>query len=130
MNKYKEDYYILKNKDTEGIFTNKDDNYIQRKNKVQIYRFDDDTLAIQFYTKQFAKNRIKELSAIGIQLTPFQIGDNEITYTFSESDFSTVAEVVKAKKRIKRDLSDEQKETLKLRMQNMRDKMNRNKGLL
>lgn len=129
MNKYKEDYYIYKNKDNQGNFENKDDIYIKAKNKIQIYRFDDSTLAVSFISKGIAKNRIKELSELGVQLTPFQIGDEEKTYTFCESDFPTVSDVVKAKKRIKHDLTDEQRESRKIHMQNMRGKMNKNKVL-
>lgn len=119
MLKYKDDYKVVKNKDKQGNIVNKDDTYIYCRKSVQIYRYNDNTLTVQFNTRQYTKNRIKELSELGIQLTPFQIGDNERTYTFSESDFPTIAEVVKAKKRIKRELTDEQREILSLRMKNI-----------
>jgi hypothetical protein len=123
LNKYKEDFYIYKQKDSDGNYTsNKDDNYIKAKNGIQIYRYNENTLAVQFNSTGIANNRIKELSALGVQLTSFQIGDNESTYKFSESDFPIIADIIKAKKRIKRDLTDEQKEVIKERLKNSRKK--------
>lgn len=123
MYKYKDTYYILRPKDKSGKpTTNKDDNYIPCKKNVQIYRYNADTLAIMFLTNKYTSNRIKELSAQNVYLKPFQIGDNEQTYLFSESDFNKVAEVVKAKKRIKRNLTDEQREVLRQRMKSIRSK--------
>lgn len=75
-----------------------------------------------FLTNKYTSNRIKELSAQNVYLKPFQIGDNEQTYLFSESDFNKVAEVVKAKKRIKRNLTDEQREVLRQRMKSIHSK--------
>lgn len=117
MLKYKNEYKVVKNKDSKDSIVNKDDIYIFCRKGVQIYRYDDNTLAVQFNTRQYCKNRIKDLSELGVQLTPLQIGDNERTYTLKESDLSTVAEVVKSRKR--KVLSDEQKEILSLRMKDI-----------
>jgi hypothetical protein len=123
LNKYKEDYYIYKQKDNNDNYTcNKEDNYIKCKNNIQIYRYNTETLVVQFSSNGVANNRIKELSALGIELTPFQIGDNERTFKFSEDFFPIVADVVKAKKRIKRDLTEEQRKVLKERMKKIHNK--------
>jgi len=122
MLKYKDTYFVDKQKDSTGKpSSNRDDNYIRCKAKVQIYRFNPFTLAIQFNTTGYANNRLKELSAIGIYLKPYQIGDNEQTYLFPESDLNKVADIVKAKKRIKRELTDEQRNVLRDRLANVRN---------
>ncbi len=109
MLKYKDTYYIIKSK-TE----NKDDNYIPcRKSKAQIYRYSSDLLAIQFNSNGITNNRIKELTELGVQLTIIQCGDNERVYTFSEFDLNKVADIVSAKKKIKRELTDEQREIMR-----------------
>jgi hypothetical protein len=114
--KYKDTYYIIKSK-TE----NKLDNYIPcRKSKGQIYRYSSSLLAIQFTSNGIAKNRIKELSEAGVQLTILQHGDNEQVYTFTEVDLDKVAEVVGAKKRVKFNLTEEQREERRTRLQNAR----------
>lgn len=124
MLKYKTQYFVIKQKDSTGaVSTNKDDNYIKCK-KAQIYRYNPSTLAIQFYTNGYANNRLKELSAIGLQLTPFQIGDDEQTYLFSESDLFKIADVVKVKKRVKRNLTDEERNILRDRLVNARKMIN------
>lgn len=117
MLKYKNDYYIIKSNSD-----NKDDNYIPCRKKVQIYRYSSSLLAIQFNSNKYANAKIKELEAIGISLTRIQCGDNEQVYTFLECFLSQVSEVVKAKKRIKRYLSEEQKEELRTRLKNIRNK--------
>lgn len=123
MLKYKNNYYIYKQKDISGNYTsNKYDNFIKCKNNIFIYRFNINTLIVSFQTRGVANNRIKELSILGVNLIPFQIGDDECTYKFNESDFPNVAKVVKAKKRIKRDLTDEQREVLRERLINSRRK--------
>lgn len=112
--KYKENYYIYKVKSE-----NKDDVYILCKKKVQIYRYSSSLLAIQFNSNKYANIKIKELNNNGVQLTILQRGDDEQVYTFYESDFSIVADIVKAKKRVKRDLTDEQRKILSNRIKNI-----------
>ena len=121
MLKYKDTYFIGKVKDSEGkVTSNKDDCYIRCKKNVHIFRYNSDTLSVMFWTNKYTNNRIKELSDVNIQLKPFQIGDNEQVYLFSESDLTKVADVVMAKKRIKRNLTEEQREVLRERIMNAR----------
>ena len=120
MLKYKDTYFVARQKDSTGKPSiNKDDCYIRCKRGVQIYRYNPSTLAIQFNTNGYANNRLKELSDIGVHFTSLQRGDDEQTYTFSESDLSKVADIVKAKKRVKRDLTDEQRNILRERMKGL-----------
>ncbi len=123
MNKYKEDYYIFKQKDNSSNYSsNKDDNYIKCKNQIQIYRYNSNTLVVCFKSNGVANNRIKELAIQGVILTPFQIGDDERTYKFDEVHFPIVAAIIKAKKRIKLNLSDEERASRKERLTNSRRK--------
>ena len=119
MIKYKDTYKVVKTKDQNGKFKNPDDTYIPSKN-AQIYRFNADTLAIMFFTRQYAKNRVNDLNNVGVVLKLLQIGDDEQTYTFPESDFNIVAEICKARK--KKVLSDETKEKLRNRLLAMHSK--------
>lgn len=122
MLKYKDTYKVTKVKDKNNIpSSNRDDNYIPCA-KAQIYRYDFSTLVIQFYTNKYANNRIKELTAIGVQLTILQRGDDEQTYTFLETELSKVADICKAKKKRKINLTEEQKEVLRNRLENIRRK--------
>ena len=125
MYKYKDTYYILRPKDKFGKPTiNKDDNYIPCIKNVQFYRYSTNTLAVMFWTNQYAHNRLKELSEAGVIMKPFQIGDNEQVYLFPEYNLSTVADIVKAKKRIKRNYTDEQKEEIRERLKRSLNKNN------
>lgn len=127
MIKYKNEYKVIQQKDSNGIAENKDDTYIPCRRKAQIYRYSDDTLGIMFLTTIYSNNCIAELSALNIEMTLYQDGNAESTYLFKESDLSAVAEVVQAKKRIKRNLTPEQSEVLRLRMVSMRENI-QNRG--
>lgn len=121
MLKYKDTYKVIKQKDKLGNYSNnKEDSYIYCRNGIQIFRYNSDTLCVQFLSNKRANNKIKELSDTGVQLTVFQRGDDEQTYIFKESDLNKVADVVYAKKRIKRNLTDEQREVLKERLARLR----------
>lgn len=120
MLKYKDTYFVIKNKDSNGNWINKNDTYIQcvpTKAGIQIYRYSSSLLAVQFNSVGIANNRIKELIVLGVQLTTLQCGSDERTYKFKESEFPTVADIVGARKRVKRDLTDEQREELRIRLQ-------------
>jgi hypothetical protein len=121
MLKYKDTYRVKREKDKdENPSSNRQDTYIPCANKIQIYRFNEDTLIVYFHSNGVANNRIKALSKLGITLTPYQIGDDERTYKFAESDLDKIADVVKAKKRIRRELTDEKRNELRERLMNYR----------
>ena len=75
-----------------------------------------------FKSNGVANNRIKDLSELGVNLIPFQIGDDERTYKFNEVHFPIVSEVVKAKKVVRLNLSDEERLLKKERLANSRRK--------
>lgn len=122
--RYKDTCIVVKQRGINGkISCNKDDTYIKCRKNVQIYRYNNNTLAIQFNSNRYATTKIKELSNMGVFLAPIQIGDSEQVYIFPEEFLSVVAEVVKARRKIKRELTEEQKEVLRQRIKNARKKV-------
>lgn len=120
--KYKDTYKIVQQKDLDSkSTTNKEDTYIPCAKGVQIYRYNKDTLAVSFLTSQYAKNRLSDLTSVGVTLTNLQLGDNESSCLFPESDLGKVADIVKARKR--RKLNEEQKEKLRQRILAAREKL-------
>lgn len=126
MLKYNEKYFVLKQKLPNGKSSqNKDDNYIQCKkngsNYIQIYRYNKDTLAVLFWSVGVANNRIKELNEKGVSLKLFVSGNDESIYLFPEKDLKKVAKVVGARKRTKRELTDEERDELRERLRKARE---------
>ena len=117
LNIYKDQYIVKKQIDS----SNKDDNFVKCKKGVEIYRYNSNTLCVLFLTNKYAKLRITECSAEGLSLTPFQIGDDEQTYIFPESELNTVAKICKARVKVKKDLTEEQREVLRQRMMSIRE---------
>ena len=125
MLKYNEKYFVLKQKLPNGKPSpNKDDNYIQCKkngdNYIQIYRYNESTLAVLFWTTEIANSRTKQLKENGVNIKPFVIGKSESVYLFPEKDLKKVAKVVGARKRIKRELTDEEKQIVAERLRKAR----------
>lgn len=117
MIKYRGTYKVIKEKDKNGkLSLNREDNYLLGRNKIQIYRFNNDTLCILFRSTGVANNRVKELADLGVKLIPYLMGKDEKVYKFAELDLEKVAEVVKIRKRIKRDLTEEQRNEIKERL--------------
>lgn len=126
MLKYNDKYFVLKQKLPNGKPSpNKNDNYIQCKkngdNYIQIYRYNKDTLAVMFWSVGVANNRIKELNEKGVDIKLFVLGDDESIYLFHEKDLKKVAKVVGARKRTKRELTEEQREELRERLRKARE---------
>jgi viroplasmin and RNaseH domain-containing protein len=120
--KYKDTYKVIQQKDLNGKpTTNRDDTYIPCAKGVEIYRYNQNTLAVSFCTSQYTNNRINDLKNVGVILTKLQLGNDESTYLFPESDLEKVADIVKARKR--KQLSDEQKEKLRQRILDAREKL-------
>jgi hypothetical protein len=61
---------------------------------------------------------MKEMT--GVQLDLFVAGDKELVYLFNEADLAVVADILKAKKKRVRVLTEEQKEQLRNRLKNIR----------
>lgn len=124
MQKYKGQYRVLRQRDTTGKYTdNKDDTYIPCRKGVQIYRYNADTLALSFNTSKYAISRISLMSAAGVELNVIQNGDAESAWLFPEKDFKTVARLVFASRIKKRELTPEQKEAARQRMEHARKKL-------
>ena len=126
MLKYKDKYFVLKQKLLNGKPSpNKNDNYIQCKkngsNYIQIYRYNNDTLAVLFWTVGVANNRIKELNEKGVDIKLFVSGNDESIYLFYEKDLKEVVKVVGARKRTKRELTKKQREELRERLRKARE---------
>ena len=127
---YKDKYKVVKNLDSDGRFVNHDDTYIPCRKNVQIYRYNDNTLAIQFNSKQYAKNRIKDCAEVGVKLKLFVEGDynTESVYLFNETELDKVSSIVKARTRRKLNLTEEQRNELRLRLEKMREKKSLSKN--
>lgn len=111
---------------------NEDDTYIKcPQSKARIYRWNEDTLAVEFTSIRMANNRSKELEKKGVKLILRQEGDFERIYLFSESDIHKVAEILKPitkgknkspKVRAKRQISEAERDRLRKQMENIRTK--------
>ena len=111
---------------------NEDDTYIKcPSSKARIYRWDENTLVIEFTSIRMANNRAKELEEAGIELTLRIEGDIEREYLISESDIHKVAEILKPivngknkspKVRAKRQISEAQRDRIRKQMENIRAK--------
>ena len=117
MQKYKDRYKVLRQKDTQGKYTmNKGDTYIPCRKGVQIYRYNKNTLAVSFNTAKYTISRISRLSSAGVELTLLQNGDSESAWLFPEKQLDIVAKWVFASHVKKRELTPEQKEAARQRM--------------
>lgn len=111
---------------------NEDDTYIKcPSSKARIYRWDENTLVIEFTSIRMANNRAKELEEAGIELTLRIEGDIEREYLISESDIHKVAEILKPitrgknkspKVRAKRQISEAERDRLRKHMEKIRVK--------
>jgi hypothetical protein len=74
---------------------NKDDTYLLGKHKIQIYRWDKNTLCIMFQSNQTVNNIIPQLEELDIKLELYVSGETESVYKFRESDIHKVHEIVR-----------------------------------
>jgi hypothetical protein len=74
---------------------NEDDTYIKGRYKTEVYRYNNDTLAVQFITTTSAKITIIKLTKLGIELKKFGQGDYESVYFISENDIDKVNSILK-----------------------------------
>lgn len=110
--------------------TNEDDTYLKCRSNTYIYRYSEDVLAIQFSSTGYKNNRLKDFKSTGINVQPFVIGDFESVYLFYEKDIHKVVEILKpitrgankSPKQRKREITEEQRQKLRERMKQMREK--------
>lgn len=74
---------------------NQEDNYILGKWKTEVYRFNENTLAIYFKSNQTVGNVIPQLEDLGVKLELYIQGEFEQVFIFSESDLPKLHQVIK-----------------------------------
>lgn len=140
MLKYRGTYRVHMPLDNKGNSTeNIDDTYLLGNHKTQVYRYNDNALAVMFISTGYCNNRLKDFDNEGIKYKLLQDGDDESVYIFDESELSKVADILKirtngAKKspvvranKKKRELSEEQLTVLRERMKKMQEINKKNK---
>lgn len=75
--------------------SNDNDTYLKGKYNTEIYRYDDDTLAIYFVATNTVNNVLPKLQELGVHLTKYLEGDSESIYLFPEKDIHKVHTILK-----------------------------------
>jgi hypothetical protein len=115
--------------DKQGKVTRNDnDTYLRGKYKTEVYRYNSNTLAIQFNTKPSVKTVIPKLSELGVTTTLFVQGDFESVYLFPEKDLDKVNNILKFKTSGAR-ISPKSKRTIKQVQKNAIKRVKSNKKL-
>lgn len=99
MEAYKDKFIVKYEKD---LVTGKpiyNDSFIDCAKKVQIYRFNVDTLVVYVPSLNLGKSYFKKLKSISFD---YQDSDVEVLFRFKEENIHRVAEVVKAKMKRKK----------------------------
>jgi len=96
INKYIGTYRILPTLTLDGeLSKNIDDVFLLGKYKIQVYRYDKNTLSIYFLNNQTVNNVIPQLRELGINIELYLEGDFESIYHFKECEIEKVNEIVK-----------------------------------
>jgi len=74
---------------------NLDDVFLLGKYKIQVYRYDENTLSILFTNNQTVNNVIPQLNSLGVKTELYLDGEFESIYHFNEEDIDKVNEVIK-----------------------------------
>lgn len=74
---------------------NNDDTFLKCKYNSEIYRYNEDTLALYLTSTNTANNVIPKLKEAGVKLTLHIEGDTEYIYLFPEKDIDKVAAIMK-----------------------------------
>jgi alanyl-tRNA synthetase len=119
MDKYKEKYQFRYERDIDGKIYNREDNYISCCAGGKIYRYNEDTL-IFTSPKRIRLVFKNEAGEIDRDYTPLVISTwdtpMEREITFKEENLEKQEELFKIRKKIKRELSEEKVEKLKLQL--------------
>lgn len=81
--------------DNGDISPNKDDNYLLGKYKIQVYRWDKNTLCIYFQSNQTVNNIIPKLKELGVELELYLQGDTEQIFKVHEKYIEQLHEVIR-----------------------------------
>jgi len=126
MEKYKEIYNFQFERDSEGKADNYSDNYLSCRKKAKIYRIDDDVLKFISNHRIKIKNVDKVTGKILWDYTDLLLdvwdSDVERIITFKEENLEKLEDLFKIRKKVKRELTDEQREVLRARLSEMRKK--------
>ena len=96
INKYIGTYRILPTLTLDGeLSKNIDDVFLLGKYKIQVYRYDKNTLSIYFLNNQTVNNVIPQLRELGINIELYLEGDFESIYHFKECEIEKVNKIVK-----------------------------------
>ena len=74
---------------------NLDDVFLLGKYKIQVYRYDENTLSILFTNNQTVNNVIPQLNSLGVKTELYLDGEFESIYHFNEEDIDKVNEIIK-----------------------------------
>lgn len=125
MKEYKDKYIFKYERDEDGLIYNRQDNYISCRSKGKIYRYFKDVLIfespkkIRTVIKDEDGNIIKDWTPLLLKVwdTPME---REIY--FKEENLEQLEDLFKIRKRKKRNLTEEQKEELRKRLAEARNK--------
>ena len=95
------------------VTPNEDDTYLKGKYGIEVYRYNSDTLAIQFKTNSSERIVLSKLNDLGVPTTIYVHGDCESVYFFPEKDIDKVHNVVKFLTKSK-NISPKSKRTIKI----------------
>jgi len=128
MLKYKDIYAFRLEKDINGIIYNReDDNYLSCRKKGKIFRISEDVLKFVGFNKIRIKKVDKLTGIVAWDYSDLLIDvydtDGEREITFKEENLEKLEDLFKLRKRIKRILTEEQKEVLRVRFAEARKKM-------
>jgi hypothetical protein len=113
--------FLQQNPKTGEYTPNQDDTYLKCKNNVHIFRYNKDTLAVQFNSNKYRNNRLAEFTESGIDMKLFVSGNTESVYLFDEKDLVFVANILrpiikgkdKNPKKRTRNITEEQRQKLR-----------------
>ena len=74
---------------------NREDTYLLGKHKIQIYRWNKNTLCVYFASNNTVNNILPQLQEKGVQLELYLQGDVESVYKVKESDIHKLHEVIR-----------------------------------
>ena len=96
INKYIGIYRVFPTILTNGeLSPNREDTYLLGKHKIQVYRWNKNTLCVYFTSNQTVNNILPQLQEKGVQLELYLQGDTESVYKVKESDIHRLHEVIR-----------------------------------
>lgn len=96
INKYLGVYRVFPTILTNGeLSPNREDTYLLGKYKIQVYRWNKNTLCVYFASNQTVNNILPQLQEKGVQLELYLQGDTESVYKVKESDIHKLHEVIR-----------------------------------